>query len=220
MFEATYKAIKRKILSGGVLSTVKIIINRSVDKIFHREIVLFYIDIPSYSLNPQEIGKHLIGREVRSFNDLSSKDIESIRDYAGEKYIAECKRRFANNWRLFFAYMDNQLAGACWAVTNNSDLKTKIVPLLDGDVALIDGWTIPAFRGKNIYPFIMSFIVTQIKKEKFKRAFGYGPKWNIPSLNGCRKAGFQDILVYESYIIFGNEVVIWKPNSKKKVSDS
>jgi hypothetical protein len=220
LFEATYKAIKRKIISVGVLPTIKLIINRSVDKIFYRETVLFYVDIPSYSLNPQEIGKHLIGREFKSFMDLSSKDIASIKDYAGEKYIAESKRRFANNWRLFLAYINDQLAGACWAVTNTSDLKTKIVPLLDGDVALIDGWTVPAFRGRNVYPFILSFILTQFREKNFKRAFGYGDKWNISALKGLKKGGFRDFISYRNYNIFGNEVVIWKPASRKKVSYS
>ena len=216
-FEATYKAVKRKILSGGVLSTIKIITNRSVDKIFHRETVFFYIDIPGYSLDPQEIAKDIIGGEVKSFRDLSSKDIESIRDYAGEKYIAESKRRFVNNWRLFLAYINDQLVGACWAVTNSTDLKTRIVPLLDGDIALIDAWTVPSFRGRNVYPFILSLMVTQFRKENFKRAFGFGDTWNKSALKGLKKGGFRDIMIYESYNIFGNEIVIWKPNSKKKV---
>ena len=213
--EEVYKAIKRKIISVGVLPTIKLIITRSVEKIFHRETVLFYIDVPGYSLNPQEISKHIIGKEIKSFMDLSSKDISSIRDYVGEKYIAESKRRFANNWRLFLAYIDDQLAGACWAVTNTSDLKTKVVPLLEGDVALIDAWTVPSFRGRNVYPFILSFIVNQFKEKNFKRAFGYGDIWNISALKGLKKGGFRDYILYESYIIFGNEVVIWKPASKK-----
>ena len=217
LFGAMYKAINRKIISIGVFPTIKIIIKRSVDKIFNRETVLFYIDIPSYSLNPKEIGKHLIGREFKSFMDLSSKDIASIRDYAGEKYIAESKKRFANNWRLFLAFMNDQLAGACWAVTNTSDLKTKIVPLLDGDVALIDAWTVPSFRGRNVYPFILSFIVNQFKEKNFKRAFGFGDTWNISALRGLKKGGFQDFIIYESYNIFGNEIVIWKPASRKKI---
>ena len=217
ILEATYKAIKRKILSGGLLSTIKIITTRSVDKIFHRETMFLYIDIPSYSLDPQEIAKDIIGGEVKSFGELSSKDIESIKDYAGEKYITECKRRFANNWKLFLGYINDQLAGACWVVSNTSDLKTKVAPLLDGDIALLDGWTIPAFRGRNVYPFIMSFIVTQCREKNFKRAFGYAPIWNISSLKGCKKAGFRSFIPYESYNIFGNEIVIWKPTSKKKV---
>jgi hypothetical protein len=218
--EEVYKAIKRKIISVGVLPTIRLIITRSVDKIFSRETVLFYIDIPSYSLNQQEISKHIIGKEIKSFMDLSSKDISSIRDYVGEKYIAESKRRFANNWRLFLAYINDKLAGACWTVTNTSDLKTKVVPLLEGDVALIDGWTVPSFRGRNVYPFILSFIVNQFKEKNFKRAFGYGDTWNISALKGLKKGGFRDFIIYESYIIFGNEVVIWKPASRKKVSYS
>lgn len=217
LFEKIYKAISRKIISVGVFPTIKLIINRSIDKIFHRETVLFYIDIPSYSLNPADITKDVIGREFKCLEDLSPKDIASIRDYAGGNFIAVYKRRFANNWKLFLAYSNDQLAGGCWAATNTSDLKTKIVPLLDGDVALIDGWTIPSFRGRNIYSFILSFIVTQYKEKHFKRAFGYGDIWNIPAIKGIKKGGFRDCVIFESYNIFGNEVVIWKSASRKNL---
>lgn len=215
MFDATYKAIKRKIISVGILPTIKLIINHIITTIFYRDSLLFYIDIASYSLNPQKIGQHIIGKEIKCLTDLSSKDTASIRDYAGEKYIKESKRRFANNWRLFLAYIDNRVAGACWAVTNNSEFKTKVVPLLDGNIVLIDGWTIPSFRGKNVYPFLLSHIAVQFKEKNFKRAFISSNVKNFASIKGINKAGYLHFINYEVYNLFRYEIVIWKPASRK-----
>jgi hypothetical protein len=215
MFETAYKAIKRKTLSIGLLPTIKLIINHLITKIFYREYLLFYVDIPSYSLNPKEIGKHIIGKEIRCFTDLSSKDIESIKDYAGEKYIKESKRRLANNWILLVAYINDELVGVAWAFTNTSDLKTKIVPLLDGDIVIIDCWTIPSFRGRNVYPFLLSLVAKHFKERNFKRAFVFANERNISSIKGLKTAGYHHFINYETYNLFRNEVVIWKPSRKK-----
>lgn len=215
ILEATYKAIKRKTVSIGFLPTAKLIINHLITKIFYRQYLLFYVDIPSYSLNPEEIGKDIIGKEIRCFTDLSPKDIESIKDYAGKKYIAESKRRFANNWRLFLAYINNDLVGAAWAFTNTSDLKTKIVPLLDGDIAVINCWTVPSFRGRGVYPFLLAYIAAQFKERNFKRAFVQANERNISSIKGLETAGYQHFINYETYNLFRNEVVIWRPSRKK-----
>jgi RimJ/RimL family protein N-acetyltransferase len=219
MFETAYKAIKRKTLSIGFLPTIKLIINHLITKIFYREYLLFYVDIPGYSFNPEEIGKHIIGKEIRCFTDLSSKDIGSIRDYAGKNYIQETKRRLSNNWILFIAYMNDELVGAAWALTNTSDLKIKIVPLLEGDIVIINCWTLPSFRGRNIYPFLLSLVAKHFEERNFKRAFVYANERNIPSIMGIKKAGYKHFINYKTYNLFRNEVVIWKPLSKRGISN-
>ncbi len=218
IFDATYRAVKRKIDSVGIFPTIKLIINQLITKIFYREYLLFYVDIPSYSLNPKEIGKHLIGKEIRCFTDLSSKDIESIKDYGGEKYIRESKRRLANNWILLVAYINDELVGVAWAFTNTSDLKTKIVPLLDGDIVIINCWTVPLCRGRNVYPFLLSLVAARFKERNFKRAFVFANERNIPSIMGIKKAGYNHFINYKTYNLFRNEVVIWKPLSKRGIS--
>jgi RimJ/RimL family protein N-acetyltransferase len=216
-FDVIYRVIKRKINSVGIFPTIKLIINHLITKFFYREYLLFYVDIPSYSFNPEEIGKHIIGKEIRCFTDLSSKDIESIRDYGGEDYIKESKRRLSNNWILFIAYINDELVGAAWALTNTSDLKIKIVPLLDGDIAIINCWTNPSFRGRNVYPFLLSLVAKHFKERNFKRAFVSANERNISSIKGIKTAGYQHFINYETYNLFRDEVVIWK-SSKKTVS--
>lgn len=218
MLEEVYKAIRRKIVSVGILPTMKLIVGHFITRIFYREELLFYVNIQSYSLNPNEIAENIVTKEVKIFSDLSTNDITSIKEYAGEKYVTESKKRLANNWRLFLAYINDELVGVAWTFTNASDLKTKIVPLLDADIAIIDCWTVPLFRGRSVYPFLLSFIATRFKEEKFERVFGYVNERNIASIKGLKKAGYRNLMNYKVYYLFRNEVVIWKPKSKRGAS--
>jgi len=220
MVEATYKAIKRKIESIGILPTAKLIINYLANKIYYREFMLYYVDVSTYHWDPKEISKEIVAKEIRNFMDLSEREIDTIREYIGKKYIKEIKERLANNWRLYLGYINGELAGGVWAMTNKSGLKTKAVPLLDGDVFYLNAWTFPAFRGKKIFPFLLSFMSVKFQEEKFQRAYGSVHKRNIASLRShatFAKFGYQYFINFEAYNLLGREIVIWKPGSRENV---
>lgn len=210
IFEAKLKAIRRKTISVGFWPTIKLILSYLIDRIFHRNNLLFYVDIPNYSVSPEKLNEGIAGREIKSIRDLSSEDIESISDYAGKIYINKLERRFTNNWRLFLAYIDRQVAGAGWVIDSNSEFKAKVVPLTEDVVTLIEFWTIPRFRGKNVYPFLLSFITNQLKGENFKKAFISSNEKNKSSINGIKKAGYRYLINYETYRLLSYEIVIWK----------
>jgi GNAT superfamily N-acetyltransferase len=210
MLEGKYKAIRRKIESVGFLATIRLIIEIVINRVRYRESLLFYVDIPNYSVNSKEISPGVAGKEIRDVDELSQKDIMEIKKYAGGNCIKEFERRFKNKWRLFLAYIGKEVAGACWVIDNNSELKTKVVPLFDGDIALIDAWTIPSFRGKNVYSFLLAFIIERFRREKSGRAFGYAYEKNPAAIRGQKKVGLRYFINYESYRLLSYEIVIWK----------
>jgi len=211
IFEAKYKAVKRKIKSDDFFYTIKIIIDRIMRLFFYRKSSLYYVDILDYLLKPEKIWPTINAKLITDFSDLSPKDIETIRNYTGSNYITEMEMRFNNNWRLFLAFIDSQIAGAIWGISNDTEFKTKVIPLFDGDVALIDNWTIPEHRGKGVHPFLLSYAACCYKNEGFKRAFGSVNKKNIASMKGFIKADFHHYINYKSYKIFSKEIVIWEP---------
>lgn len=215
-FEGKYKAVKRKIKSVGISATIKLIIEHVINRIYYREGLLFYVDLPNYSVDPKQINPDITGKKIRNVDELSQNDIIEIKDYAGENCIKEFERRFNNNWRLFLAYMGNHVAGACWVFDNNSEFKTKIVPLFDGDIALSDAWTIPSFRGKNVLSFLFSFMANEFKVDNSGRVFGDTKERNIASIKSYRKAAYRHLINYEAYRLFSYEIVIWKPISDSK----
>ena len=220
VIDAKIKAIQRKIASIGFLPTIKLIVNRLITLLFYRNYLLFYVDIPSYSVSCQGISETVSGKEVKSFDDLSSEDIRTIKNYTGENYIGKMEKRLANNWKLFLAYFDNKVAGCAWVISNTSEFKTKVVPLFDGDFVIIDCWIIPSYRGKKGFTFLLSFIVNQLKNENLKRAFIQANERNLASIKGIKRAGFRFFINYESYKLFGWECVMWKSKSTMKTSNS
>jgi len=219
MVEAKFRAIRRKLVSIGLLGTLKAIMGHVLARLFRREQLLFYVDIPTYSLRPEQLGKDLMGKHIKSVEELTYKDVTSIRDYAGETYLQEVRRRLANNWSLFIAYMGDDLAGGGWGIDQNSEFKTKVVPLFENDIALIDFFTLPAFRGRNVYPFLLSFAIQHFRERNVMRAFGFTDEWNVSAIKGIKKSGFRHFINYEAYTFFGNEIVVWKRPLRRKASE-
>jgi hypothetical protein len=210
MVDAKLRAVKRKIKALGLFSASKLVLKKLVDIILYRDNLLFYVDTQTYSVDYQTIGSGLTAREVTHFEDLVDDEITMIEDYAGEKYVTTLRKRLSDHWRLFLCHLDGQLAGAGWAISRKSGIKTKVIPLLDDSVALIDFWTLPVHRGNNVYSFLLSFIVSQLKLKGFSRAFISANERNIGSISGIKKAGYRYLINYEIYELFGHEIVVWK----------
>jgi len=218
MFQAKWKAIARKIDAIGVSGTLALIIQHIVTGLFHRNYLLFYVDLPTYTVHPQQMSTHVVGRHIKSFDDLSSADITDIRNYAGENYLREVQNRLANGWTLFLAYVESSVAGGGWALGKSSQFSAKVVPICWTDVVLLDYFTFPSFRGRNVYPFLLSFILNHFRENNILRAFIYVSERNAASIKGIQKAGFQHIISYEGYRLGRNELIIWKGSLKKSGS--
>jgi RimJ/RimL family protein N-acetyltransferase len=193
--DSKIKTVKRKINSIGFYPTVKLIISNLVRLLFYRNYILFYVDIPKYSIRPNQFCENVTAQEIESFDELSIEDVISIKDYGGENYIIKMKERFANNWILFLAHIDKKVAAGVWIIFNSSEFKTKNKPLFDKDVAIIDGWTIPAYRGKRVFPFLLSFMINQLKNKNLERAFLEVNERNLASIKASKRGGFK---VYSS----------------------
>lgn len=219
MSGAKFKAIRRKLASIGLLGTLKAIMDHFLSRLFRREQLLFYVDIPTHSVRPEQLSKDLIGKHIKCVEELTYKDVTSLRDYAGERYVQEVRRRLVDNWSLFVAYTGDSLAGAGWAIDQNSEFKSKVVPLVGNDIALIDFFTLPAFRGKNVYPFLLSFAIQHFRERNVMRAFGFTHEWNVAAGKGIRKSGFRHFINYEAYSFLGKEIVIWKRALRRKAGE-
>ena len=63
--------------------------------------------------------------------------------------------------------------------------------------------TIPEYRGKGIYPKVLTAIACYLKKMEFKHLFICVEKNNIPSIRGIEKAGFKVIKKIKLIKLFG-----------------
>ena len=214
--EAAYRAIHRKVRTDGVSGTIKLISRAVLDRLFRRDESLFYVNLPTYTVNPKEIAAGIVVLRIEAVADIPPKLLEALAKYAGDEYIRETNRRLENGWSLFLAMLSDELAGGGWAITNKSGFMTKVIPLLDGDVSLIDFFTLPASRGKNVYPYLLSCALTEFKAQHFLRAYGYTTEWNVSANRGIVKAGFLYFMKYEAHVFGRREFVIWKSARRGK----
>jgi RimJ/RimL family protein N-acetyltransferase len=208
--EAKSKAIRRKIAEIGVWPAIRLALRHFANRVFHREELLYYVDIPNYAMEPPQITKDVKTRHIDSAEALNPDELASLRVYGGDQYLNEVRTRLANRWALVVGYIDGTVAGGGWALTNATPFKSKVVPLLDTDVSLIDAFTFPSHRGRGVYPVILCAIVTHFKRRGFLRAFGYVNPRNVPSIKGLDKAGFQRAIAYEALRLGSREIVVWK----------
>lgn len=205
---AKLRAVRRKLASDGLSRTIRLTLRHALRPILHREVRLYYVDLPHY--HPPAFGDHLTLRPVESFDSLTPDDLKALLDYAGEHFRSELRTRLAHRWVLFLCYLDGEVAGGGWALTSATEFRSKVVPLLDADVALIDAFTFHDFRGRNVYPALLSTMACHYKEKGLLRAFGYVNEQNVASVKGLEKAGFRSSLAYESYRIGSSEIVVWK----------
>ena len=210
ILETKLKAVRRKIVGVGVWGTLRLILDHTIGRILHREYLLFYANLSAHSLDAASLNRDVVGKEVRAFEDMASKEIESLREYAGEAYIQEARTRLEKSWILFLACLDGEVAGGGWVIDCHSELKAKVVPLVEGDIVLLDYFTYPAYRGKNVYPSLLASILTRFRERNAVRAFISAHERNVASIRGIEKVGFRHCLNYEVWSRGMNEFVMWK----------
>ncbi len=71
----------------------------------------------------------------------------------------------------------------------------RFPPLKEGEALFENAFTPPAFRGLGIMPAAMSGIAESLGREGFHAGLTFVASDNIPSLKGCRLAGFHPYLL-------------------------
>ena len=107
---------------------------------------------------------------------------------------AEIARRFAQGHRAYAALLDSVPAAWGWVATREA-----VIGELGADFRISTGdrylWnfvTLPAFRGRGIYPLLLEFIVAAESVEAERFWIAWAPE-NHASAAGIRKGGFTPV---------------------------
>ena len=189
--DAKWKAVKRKIAAVGVLQTIGLILRAIARTLTGRKYWLYCIDLDRYLADMQT--RHDVSvHRCSGLSDLTADDCSGIVEYSGEGYLRTAEKRFAMGWTLFLASREQDLAGGAWTLTSPSELKSSpAVPFDEGDVAIVDCWTIPKHRGAGVFPALLRLIVERSKENGLKRALIEVERGNRSSIRGIEKAGFE-----------------------------
>jgi GNAT superfamily N-acetyltransferase len=95
--------------------------------------------------------------------------------------------------RIFVAHHQGILVAYLFATTNECEIG-EIDDLLDveqNEVYLYDAYTRPVFRGKGIYPHLITKAAEYFKSESYERAMIFSTQDNLSSNRGIDRSGFE-----------------------------
>jgi ribosomal protein S18 acetylase RimI-like enzyme len=181
--------------------------------------VLFYIDLAKEDalLAAAILPDHLKVERRTSQAEISSQDWDKILNFWNP---ALCQRNFAERFQegasLWLIWSGGELAGYGWTI-KGCTIEPHYHPLGANDVHMFDYLVFPEFRGKNVNPSLVDYILHQMSGEGCTRAYIEVREWNKPQLNSLRKTRFQLLGVARKVSSFGRTIVEWSP---RKHADS
>ncbi len=126
-----------------------------------------------------------------TFRPLSNDDFTCLPDDLRKEQLDRVSTIGEN--RAYGVFVDGALAHVSWLLAASHEGRTPPrVLLLRSDEAEITGcFTLPAFRGKGLYPFAIQSIARSAKQQGIRLLFMKTKPDNIASQNGILKAGLH-----------------------------
>jgi len=149
-----------------------------------------------YSIEPSESGPRLFVlpsdlRIVRmtAISSLEGTDRRAVEQFGGPVLWKKFRAQIERGEQLWICRIGQKLAGVCWSVPGRK-IDRYFVPLGERDALVWKCFTLPAFRGRGVYPATLRRAVTQLRIEGVRRVFADTQDWNAASRRGLEKAGF------------------------------
>lgn len=205
-FVSPFISLRRQIRERGLVGGVALAFDHLRNQLTDRREILYFANLPSYR-SPFAPDPERSCEPATSLDDLSPADIEALREYAGSAYLSAMRERFAQGWIFYVGRIRGEFAGGGWVLTARH--KAKVVPLLDGDASIVDCFTLPSLRGRNVYPHLLASVASAFRERGGLRVFiGVNP-WNVASIKGLEKAAFSPAIEYRTRRFGRREFVTW-----------
>ena len=106
--------------------------------------------------------------------------------------ILHCEERFAKGDEAVCAFLRKELVAYLFAARTDTRVDEVDDLLIVGkeEVYLYDAFTLPAYRGSGIYPFLLNTAAMYFKKQAYSFALIFSTADNRSSIRGIEKSGF------------------------------
>lgn len=119
------------------------------------------------------------GEKIASLASLVGKDIVNARFNQGEV--------------CGVAWSNSAVVSYCWLAFKQAEVGeiNRIIKLRDNELYLYDAFTLPDYRGRGLFPALLTAILGFARSQGYSRALIFSNSKNRPSLRGIEKAGFS-----------------------------
>ena len=128
--------------------------------------------------------------------DGSSPEVGSLHKFTNPLLV---KWRLSQGEVCWVVKVEGEIVSYVWVAFRQEQVEElcKAVKLQEGEFYLYDAFTVPEWRGKGIYPAILSRQLQHFKEEGFKRALIFTVEENIASRRGITRSGFNHFQTIE-----------------------
>jgi len=107
---------------------------------------------------------------------------------------AEFRDKFGLD-QCYIGVLDKEIAHLAWIYYPHEAKRhpTPFRRLRPDEVAIANCVTLPAFRGRGVYPAVLRQLLAQLQSEGYRHCFMYIDAGNDPSQRGVMKMGFKPV---------------------------
>lgn len=138
-------------------------------------------------------------------------------DFSGLISLDTVLKRLSESEEGYLAVRQNQVVSYCWFSTQAVYVKEigKYFQVRAKEIYLYDAATRIDWRGKGLYPLVLTGILGLIAARSLRKAYIFTDSLNTASQKGIIKAGFRHFQTISSINFFG-QYLLWHGKTKEK----
>ena len=200
---------KRYYQKRGLIETLRHAILVVIRNCFQKEFILFTAELPQ--LGGREIvvpeGIVIVCRKKES--EISEPEYEALLANGGKSIVAkQIKERFSKGAQIWLMKQEGYLVGFVWSI-GEKPVKPYFFPLTASDVHLFDNEIFSDYRGKGSNPILIDYVLRELQKKGFLRAYIETAAWNKTEVQSLTKTAFQRLAVARRFSFFGKQIAVW-----------
>ncbi len=195
----------------GILGTLRRIPAKLRWTLFRRRDILYVCDLVNLDHREFSLPEQTTVEKKKHLQQLTSDEFKAL---CGEQdaavFTAELRSRFNRGSTLWIIKYQEKTAGMFWTITGTT-IEPHYVCITEFDAHLYNGKILDDFRGHGLFPALTHYILGELKKEGFVRAYVETNRGNTAAIRAFEKISVKRVATARKYRLFGRNITIWNP---------
>lgn len=193
----------------GFLGAIRIAAYRFL-RIFSNKEAVFVYDLQEYQLDGWEGLTHLTIKRYGAIDDIPENEMVQLVQLKGKDLLVRFLHKFFEKGaELWIAKLESEVVGVQWTIVAGFN-GFYSMPILQNETIICAVEVFPAFRGRGIWPAMMSLVNSYHKKQGIARSYVKIKLWNKPSLKSIAKTNARRIGTVRTLRVWNKYVSVWE----------
>lgn len=192
----------------GLLGATRIAISKFW-RIFSSKEAVFVYDLQECQFDSWEGPTNLRIKRYGAIDDIPEDEMAQLVQLKGKDLLMRflCKF-FERGAKLWIAKLESEVVGLQWTTVAGFN-GFYSMPILQNETIVCAVEVFPAFRGRGIWPAMMSSVNSYYKKQGIARSYVKIKLWNKPSLKSIAKTNARRIGTVRTLRVWNKYVSVW-----------